>query len=464
MPTEGASRSRPYHQEVRRSRSLLPVGSICSSILLMLSNRPGRKCVDGRCVGGAVTDTYGHLRTEVVKTIAMSDTLRLLSRAASAGLIASLVGFASSFAIIIQGLSHAGADGAEIASALLACSIAMCLCSAGLSLFTRLPIAIVWSTPGAALLATSAIPAAGYPAVLGALIVTGLMIAGAGLFRPLGRLITAIPRPIANAMLAGILLQLCLAPFLALAKLPLLVLPIIVVWAIVGRLHKLSAVPAAVATAALMIAWSAPSGAFHHLAWAWPSLVIGTPVFTREALIGVAVPLFVVTMASQNIPGLAVLAGHGYAPKVGPIFASTGLASALIAPAGAIPVNLAAITAALCMTPDIDPRPERRYAAAIASGLGYLLFGLAVVPVIAFIRISPPELIEAVAGLALIGALGNAFHGMVAENEGRDAAIVTFLITASGMSFLGIGGAFWGLAGGLAIHGLRHLSLRQRCV
>ena len=377
----------------------------------------------------------------------------LSAQAPSAGILAAFVGFASSFAIIIRGLTAAGATEAEAASGLMALSIAMGLCAIIVSLRTRLPISIAWSTPGAALLATAGAVDGGFPAAVGAFLICALLVVLAGLWTPLGRAVARIPAPLANAMLAGVLLSLCLAPVKAVAAVPQLGLPIVLVWAAVVRFKRLYAVPAAVAATAVLVAMQGPGVAIPAAAL-WPHPVLIAPVFNFAALVGIAVPLFIVTMASQNIPGMAVLNVNGYRPAPGPLFTVTGVFSLLAAPFGGHAVNLAAITAALCAGPDAHPDPARRYWAAVVAGAVYIVFGLFAGAATAFIGASPPILIEAVAGLALLGAFGSALMGAVAELRDREAAVVTFLVSASGLNFLGIGGAFWGLIGGGAMMAL----------
>ncbi|MCW3474237.1 benzoate/H(+) symporter BenE family transporter [Limobrevibacterium gyesilva] len=373
--------------------------------------------------------------------------------ALAAGLLAAFVGFASSFAVVVSGLTAVGATQAEAASGLMALSIAMGVCGIYLSLKTKLPISVAWSTPGAALLATSGPAAGGFTAAVGAFLVTGVLIVVAGLWKPLGRWVAAIPAPLASAMLAGVLLGLCLAPVRAVAETPALALPIIVAWAAVGKFRRLYAVPAAVLVAMGLIA-ATTHVAPEAMGPLWPQPVLVVPTFSFGAVIGIALPLFIVTMASQNIPGMAVLNVNGYRPSPGPLFTTTGLFSIAGAPFGAHAVNLAAITAALCAGPDAHPDPRRRYWAAVVAGAGYIVFGLLAGAATAFISASPPILIEAVAGLALLGAFGGALMGAVAEPREREAAVITFLVTASGLTFLGISGAFWGLLAGGGMHAL----------
>jgi benzoate membrane transport protein len=375
------------------------------------------------------------------------------ARALLAGLLAAFVGFASSFAVIVQGLTAVGATREEAASGLLAVSIAMGVCGVILSLRARLPISVAWSTPGAALLATTGLVEGGFAAAVGAFLLSGALIVLAGLFRPLGRWVAAIPAPLANAMLAGVLLGLCLAPVKAVAETPALGLPVVLAWAVVARIRRIYAVPAAVIMAAVLIAATTHPDAA-AMGTLWPVAVPVFPAFTPAAAIGIAVPLFIVTMASQNIPGMAVLHVNGFRPPAPPLFRATGVFTLLAAPFGGHAVNLAAITAALCAGEDAHPDPSRRYWAATAAGVAYILFGLGAGAATGFLAASPPILIEAVAGLALLGAFGSALMAAVADPASREAAVICFLVTGSGVTLLGISGAFWGLVAGGAMMAL----------
>lgn len=373
--------------------------------------------------------------------------------AVAAGLLAAFVGFASSFTVILQGFAAMGASQAESASGLMALSIAMGLCAIVVSLRTRLPISIAWSTPGAALLATSgtaALGAGGWPAAIGAFILCGLLLTLAGIWKPLGRWVAAIPAPLANAMLAGVLLPLCLAPVKAVATMPLYGLIIVVTWALVAKFRRLYAVPAAVIVTVIVIALTtdlsgiAPDSLM-------PQAVFVMPAFTLQAMIGVALPLFIVTMASQNIPGIAVLNANGYHPDPSPLFRDTGIFSLLAAPFGSHAVNLAAITAAICAGPDAHPDRAKRWVAATVAGIAYVLLGLGAGAATAFIAAAPPILIQAVAGLALLGAFSSSLVAALSDADSREAAAITFLVSASGLTIFGIGGAFWGLVAGGAL-------------
>jgi benzoate membrane transport protein len=372
-----------------------------------------------------------------------------------AGLLGAFVGFASSFTILLAGYAALGADPAEAASALFAVSLGTGLLTIFLATRARLPVTIAWSTPGAALLVATGMPAGGFPVAVGAFLATALLLVVAGLVKPFGNAVAAIPKPIASAMLAGVLLELCLAPMQAVGAMPALALPIILAWALTLRFARLYAVPVAVLVTAIVIAFAVdlPQGA---MAGGWPRPLLIAPDFTLQAMIGIAVPLFIVTMASQNVPGLAVMSANGYTLKPGPIFVATGITSALVAPFGGHSVNLAAITAALCAGPESHPDPRRRWIASLAFGIGFLALAASASFAAVFIAAAPPLLIQAAAGLALLSTLANAASSALAEEKDRLPAILTFVTTASGLSFYGIGAAFWGLvAGGILMALLR---------
>jgi benzoate membrane transport protein len=375
------------------------------------------------------------------------------TQALGQGLLVALVGYASSVAIVIQGLIAVGASVAQIASALVVLGLLKGIAAIALSWWLRMPISIAWSTPGLALLATTTTVAGGFPAAVAAFIVVGVLIMLTGLWTPLGRLVASIPKSIASAMLAGILLKLCLAPFVAMGKLPWAAGAILLTWLLFLRVARGYAVPAAVAVALVAMSLDRPLAGV-ALAEFVPHLAFVAPVFTWDAMVNIALPLFVVTMAGQNLPGLAVLAAYDYRPPVTPVLLSTGAASALGALAGMPTINLAAITAALCAGPDAHADPARRYIAGIFGGIGYMLLAALAGAAAVLVARAQPVLIEAVAGLALISAFGGAMLNAVQDEEGRLAGLTTFLVTASGLTFFGIGSAFWGLVLGLIAHHL----------
>jgi benzoate membrane transport protein len=369
----------------------------------------------------------------------------------TAGILAAVVGFASAFTVVLTGLAGAGASPAQAASGLLALCVAQGLLSIVLSLRWRQPVNIVWSTPGAALLLGAGLPHGGFGIAVTAFLLTGLLILAAGLYRPLARAVAAIPLSLASAMLAGVLMELCLAPIQAVAHLPALALPIVIAWALGWSFARRYAVPIAVLVATVIVVSTTriPATAL-ALAWAHPQFVSPTLDLVRAA--GIAIPMFIVTMASQNVPGLAVLRGNGYDVPVGKVFVTTGLGTLVVAVFGGHALNLSAITAALCAGPEADANPARRYIASVAAGVCYIVLGLCAGFAAVLIAASPPLLIQAVAGLALLSSLAGAMGSALADESQRLAAITTFVTTASGVSIGGIAGAFWGLvAGGLML-------------
>jgi benzoate membrane transport protein len=370
--------------------------------------------------------------------------------AAGAGLLSSFVGFASTFTLIVQALVNVGATQKEAASGLMAVSIAMGVAGIALSIKNKMPVSVAWSTPGAALLLGIGAVKGGFPAAIGALIMAGVMLTLAGLCKPLGRVISKIPSSVANAMLAGIILNLCVAPVHAMAQYPLYFAPVLLVWLIMLKVKRVLAIPCA-AIATLVIIYLTSDLSHITRGSILPHLMLASPVFNLSLLVSIAIPLFIVTMASQNIPGVAVLNVNGYKPDATPLFTSTGLCSLLAAPFGGPAIGLAAITAAICAGEEAGDDPARRYWAGVVCGAAYIIYGLAAGAATQLISVSPPVFIEAVAGLALMGALGNSLVNSLNDKNSRDAAIVTFLVTIGGHAFFGIGGAFWGLLVGIAM-------------
>ncbi|MBL0372034.1 benzoate/H(+) symporter BenE family transporter [Rhizobium sp. KVB221] len=381
------------------------------------------------------------------------------------GLLTAFVGFSSSFAVVLQGIKATGATDAEAASGLMALSIAMGLCGIVLSVWKRMPISIAWSTPGAAFLASVGTLDGGFAVAVGAFLVSSLLIVAAGLFRPLNRVVQAIPAPLANAMLAGVLITLCLAPVKAVAFNPWLGLPIVIAFFVGGAVNRLLAVPTALIAFVLVLVFGIniePDALAHVGDSLMPSPIFVLPAFTWAALISIALPLFIITMASQNIPGITVLRVNGYEPPPGPLFTATGIFSLLSAPFGGHAVNLAAITAAMCAGEDAHPDPKRRYWSAVICGIGYVILGLLAGAVTAAVALAPKILIEAVAGLALVAAFSGSAMAAFKDAESREAAAITFIVTASGISFGGISGAFWGLLAGGAVMGLAAVARRMK--
>jgi benzoate membrane transport protein len=367
-----------------------------------------------------------------------------------AGILAALVGYASTFTLALGGLGHMGATPAEAASGLFAVCLALGLLNTVAAWRLKTPLSFAWSTPGAAFLLTLQPIDGGLPAVTGAFLMTAVLIIACGFIKPFARAVAAIPSPVASAMLGGVLLNLCLAPIKAVGELPWLMLPILLAWVVGLKFARRYAVPLAVIATAIVLVVSAklPPGT---LVLAAPAPILVLPIFTLEALFKLALPLFVITMASQNLTGIAVMRANGFEVAPGPAFVATGALSGVIAFFGGITVNLAAITAALMAGPEAHADPDRRWVAPVASGFTYFALALVATLAGAFIAASPPILIEAVAGLALLPSLASALAGSLQAENTRLPAILTFATTASGVTVLGIGGAFWGLIAGIVL-------------
>ena len=368
------------------------------------------------------------------------------------GIVAAVVGFTGSFAVVLTGLRAVGASPTEAASGLLALSFTQGLGILWLTLRHRTPLILAWSTPGAAMLATTGIVAGGWPAAIGAFLLVGGLILLSGLIPALGRLISAIPTPLAQAMLAGVVLSLCLAPVHGLAAEPWLVAPIVASWLVASRFAPRWAVPIAFAITLAVIGISARNDVGQALIA--PILTWTAPTLTWPAVFGLALPLFVVTMAGQNVPGAAVISSYGYRVPWRETMAVTGVGTLVGAAFGGHAVNLAAITASMTANPGVHHDPQRRWVAAHAAGWTYLALGLFSAPLTAYVTLAPPDVIGTVAGLALLGTLAASLHVALAGTEVREAVIISFVVAASGVAIGGIGSAFWALLAGLAVRAL----------
>ncbi|OIQ81151.1 inner membrane protein YdcO [mine drainage metagenome] len=372
----------------------------------------------------------------------------------SAGLIAVLVGYTSSAPIVFEAARAAGASPAEVASWLWALGLGMGVTCIGLSLATRAPVLTAWSTPGAALLATS-LHGVTMAQAVGAFVFAGAATTLVGFSGTFERLMRRVPSSLASAMLAGVLLQFGIDLFGLFDGHRALVGGMLVAFVLARRYVPRYAVPL---TLVAGIALSAAAGQLHlgsvalRLALPLPTW----PQWNAGAIVGIGVPLFLVTMASQNMPGLVVLRSNGYRVPASPLIGSTGLAWVLLAPFGGFAYNLAAITAAICMSPNAHPDAAQRWRASVWAGVFYLLTGVFGATMAALLAAFPAALIGAIAGLALLGTIASSLHGALAEPAERDAALITFLLTASGLSVLGLGSAFWGLLAGLAVSLLQH--------
>jgi len=364
-----------------------------------------------------------------------------------AGFVTVLVGFASAAVIVFQAAGAVGATEAQVGSWMLALGLGMGLTCTLLSLRYRAPIVTAWSTPGAALLVTSG-AGLSIEEATGAFLVSAALITLVGFSGWFERAMDRIPVPIASGMLAGVLLRFGLGLFTAMSTQMLLALAMFLAYLAARRLAPRYAVIMALLVG---VAIALVQGLLHvdavRLALARPVWV--TPRFTPGAVVGVALPLFVVTMASQNVPGVAVIRASGYTVPISPLIGWTGLANLVLAPFGGFTVNLAAITAAICMGREAHEDPRRRYVAAVFAGIFYLIVGIFGATVVALFLAFPAELVAAIAGLALLATIGSGLASAVGSENQREPALVTFLVTASGIAPAGIGSAFWGLVAGV---------------
>ena len=372
----------------------------------------------------------------------------------TAGFVTVLVGFTSSAVIVFQAAATLGADAAQIGSWIWALGLGMGITCIGLSLRWRIPVVTAWSTPGAALL-ISAGAGAGLPEAIGAFLMSAALLTLAGFSGLFERLMNRLPVAIASGMLAGVLLRFGIEAFAAMGTRFGLVAGMLAVYLAARRWLPRFAVMGAFA-AGILIAGSQGLIRTEALELGWARPVWTSPTFSFGAFIGLAVPLFLVTMASQNMPGVAVIRASGFATPLSPVLGWIGVVNLVLAPFGGFALNLAAITAALCMGPEAHPDPARRYTAAVSAGIFYLLMGVAGATVVAAFAAFPRELVAGIAGIALLGTIGNALAQALTHERDREPALVTFLVTASGLSLGGIGSAFWGLvAGGVTLAVLR---------
>jgi benzoate membrane transport protein len=376
--------------------------------------------------------------------------------ALAAGFVAMMTGYTSSLVLMFQAGQAAHLSPAQISSWIWALSIGMALSTLGLSLRYRAPIVIAWSTPGAALLIAS-LPTVPYAEAIGAFIVCALLVTAAGLTGWFDTLMRRVPAGIAAALLAGILFRIGIEIFLAAQHQTLLVLVMFFTYLLVKRCSPRYAV---LATLLLGIAVSHVLGLldFSRFQIAVARPVFTMPAFSMAATIGIALPLFIVAMTSQNMPGLAVLRADGYQTPSAPLIATTGIVSLLLAPFGSHGVNLAAITAAICTGPHAHENHAKRYTAAVWCGVFYLVAGIFGATIAALFAAFPKALVVSVAALALLGSIMSGLTQAMSDARQREPALITFMVTASGLTLLSIGSAFWGLIAGM----LAHLILNAR--
>ena len=369
-----------------------------------------------------------------------------------AGFVAVLVGFTSSVAIVFQAAQSFGATPAQITSWIWALGLGMGLCSLVPSLLLRKPVMVAWSTPGAAVLATAG--AAGSFSMgeaVGAFMVCSLLVILVGATRALERVADRIPMEIASALLAGVLARFGIQAFAAAQTALPLVLLMVGAYLVARRMAGRYAV---VFTLVVGILWVLITG---QMAWSMEPVRLAMPVFVApqwsvSAIISLAIPLFVVTMASQNLPGMAVIRASGYELPVSRLITMTGWASLVLAPFGAFALNFSAITAAICMGPEAHEDRLKRYTAAASCGAIYIVIGLFGALVTGLLTSFPKELVVAIAGIALLSTIGNGLASALRDERHREPALITFLVTLSGITLMDIGSAFWGVvAGSLAL-------------
>ncbi|KVD56728.1 benzoate/H(+) symporter BenE family transporter [Burkholderia ubonensis] len=364
-----------------------------------------------------------------------------------AGFVAMMTGYTSSLVLMFQAGRAAHLSDAQISSWIWALSIGMAVTTIGLSLRFRAPVVVAWSTPGAALLVAS-LPGVPYPEAIGAFIVCALLLTAVGMSGLFDTLMRKIPAGIAAALLAGILFEIGIEIFRAAQYQTALVLAMFFTYLIVKRLAPRYAI------VTTLIVGTAVAGGLGLLDFSRFHIALAKPVFTMPAfslasIVSIGIPLFVVAMASQNVPGIAVLRADGYPTPSSPLIATTGLASLALAPFGSHGVNLAAITAAICTGPEAHEDRAKRYTAAVWCGTFYLIAGIFGATIAALFAALPKALVVSVAALALFGSIMSGMANAMQDARQREAALVTFMVTASGLTLLSIGPAFWGLVAGV---------------
>lgn len=370
--------------------------------------------------------------------------------------VAAIVGFGGTLAIVIAAAKAVGATQVETASWVTALCLAMAIESLWLSWRTKMPVITAWSTPGVALIAASTGFSMGE--AVGAFVVTAVLLIATGLFGPLTKLIARIPASVASGMLAGIVVTFAINAVKTVPVDPWLILPLVAAFFVIRLFNPALSVLLVLIGGGLAAFLTGRVGGLP--APELSSLTLVMPRFTATAIIGLALPLYLVTMASQNLSGLAVLRAAGYHPEPGPLIGVTGLFSLLTAPFGASTTNLAAISAAICTGPDVHPDPAERWKTGPFYALAYLVFALFGASLVAIFAVLPQSLIALVAGLALMAPLANALSIALKDEDERMAATVTFAVTASGLTLFGVGAAFWGLIAGLVVLFLENLKRR----
>jgi benzoate membrane transport protein len=372
-----------------------------------------------------------------------------------AGAVASITGTAATTAIFLSAFVAIGATKEQTISMVAIMLVFYGALSIFLSWRHKMPLSVVWSTPGAALLAGSTLTGVGFSNVMGGILITGLLLALTGLWPKLGELVSRIPKSVASAMLAGVIFNFCVAPFIASAQYPMLVLPVILVWILLYWLAPLWASPVAIVLAFTLI------GINQGLSVSAGGWMIGInlvqPEFSIASVFSIALPLYLVAMASQNIPGIAIMKSFGYEVPFRSSLVTTGLGTVVASFFGGFVMNLAAITAALNANEQVHKDPSKRWIASVSGGLVYWVFAVFAGIAVAFVYQTPRELLLAASGLALLPTIVNSFNVMVETAEQRLPAVITFLVASSGVAFFSVGAAFWAILLGLALIALLKL-------
>lgn len=366
-----------------------------------------------------------------------------------AGGVSAVTGVAASTGVVIAAMKGLGASDGQILSTLFVATFVYGFLSIVLSLRFKMPMSIVWSTPGAAMLVAAGTLNLGFSVAVGSFIVSGVLLTLTGLWPALGRLVSSIPKPIASSMLAGVIFSFCISPFVSISEHPWVILPALAVWLVLYRFAAIWAAPIAIAVMGIAIGFTVPIEVDNFSLV--PQIVFTVPEFTVSGVISIAIPLYLVTMASQNIPGIAIMKSFDFDVPFKPTMITTGVASMISAPFGGFAFNLAAITAALNANEHAHPQHSKRYLASVYGGLIYILLALLVVPFLAFVLAVPHELVLAMAGVALFATITSALTAATEDSELRLPAVITFLVGASGFSVWGIGAAFWALVVGVLV-------------
>ncbi len=366
----------------------------------------------------------------------------------TSAVVAATVGFGGTVALVLAAATAVGASSGETSSWIASMCLATAVSSLVLSVRHRIPIVAAWSTPGAALIAAST-PGIGMRAAVGAFALSSVLMLVTALVRPVSDLVARLPVPVAAAMLAGVLIRFVVAVLESARTAPWLVLPLLAIFLCVRLISPMGAI-LAVLISGIGIVMAVGGGAPLTIAFEVPVLTYIQPEMVPGVLLGLGLPLYLVTMASQNLPGFATLRAAGYSPPVGPALTATGAISALAGLACGHTVNMAAITAAICLGDDVHPDRTRRWQVGLAYGVVWIALGLSGPMVIALLAALPPGLVAAIVGIALLGPVTGALGTALARPEARFAAVVTLAVTASGLVAFGIGAAFWGLVAGLA--------------